>query len=108
MPKKTDKYYSQDDLSYIMNTTGALSETSDLSESEDEEQEDSIEFEVLYDSDVDQEYVTETSDVESDDLSDTDIPRRPSARKKPMTHVNPFQKQCYPYVCCHPCCPKNK
>ena len=56
MNKKTYKHYSKEELEHIMNTTGALPVTSDLSDSDDDEQEDVVEFEVLYDSDCDQDY----------------------------------------------------
>lgn len=93
MSKKTVKYYSQEELDYIMNTTGALQETSDVTDSEDEEQDDNLEFEVMYDSDIDQDYVPEHSGVESDDMSDVDISRRQPARKKPRHTSTPSKRR---------------
>lgn len=89
MSKKTVKYYSQEELQDIMNTTGALSVICDDSDSEDDGQDDSLEYEVLYDSDVDEDYVP--CDVQSDDdMSDVDMP---PSRKKPRRTSTP-KKRC--------------
>ncbi|KAK4321408.1 hypothetical protein Pmani_007778 [Petrolisthes manimaculis] len=91
MSKKPVKYYSQDELQYIMNTTGALPESDGNDSDNDDGQEDNLECEVLYDSDIDQDYVPEPSDEESDDMSDVDIPR-PPAHKKPRRTSTPSKR----------------
>ncbi|KAG7164419.1 Coatomer subunit alpha-like 1 [Homarus americanus] len=50
------KILSQDDLDHILNTTGELPENLGDLDSEDEGQVDNLEFEELYDSDINQDY----------------------------------------------------
>ena len=85
MSKKPVKYYSQDELECIMNTSGALQESEGSYSDSDDGQEDNLECEVLYDSDIDQDYVPKSSDEESDDMSDVDMPRPPAHKKTRRT-----------------------
>ncbi|KAG7156423.1 hypothetical protein Hamer_G006179 [Homarus americanus] len=66
MAKRSKDILSQDDLDHILNTTSELPENLSDLDSEDEGQVDNLEFEELHDSDIDQDYNPEPSDVESD------------------------------------------
>ncbi|KAG7177411.1 hypothetical protein Hamer_G016702 [Homarus americanus] len=93
MAKRSEDILSQDDLDHILNTTGELPEDLSDLESEDEGQVDNLEFEELYDSDIDQDYNPEPSDVESDESSDSEVPLLPPSRKKARCTSTPAKRR---------------